>query len=62
MEHVNFCGILWYIHLYINYFLQLPLYVDKVFLEIEDIIQLENEFDPNTAINKSQLLHDLLLV
>jgi hypothetical protein len=36
--------------------------VDKVFIEIEDIIQLESELDENTSANKSQLLHDLLLV
>ena len=40
----------------------LPLYVDKVFLEIEEIVQFESEIDDDPSMNKSQLLHDLLLV
>ena len=38
------------------------MYVEKVFIEIDDIISLESEVNQNTSDSKLQALHDLLLV
>ena len=38
------------------------MYVEKIFIEIDDIISLESEVNQNTSDSKLQALHDLLLV
>lgn len=43
-------------------FSQLPLYVEKVFTEIDDIIHPDSQVDQNTSNNNVQILHDLVLV